>query len=197
MLNLKKIGSKISKQRKQMGLTQTELANALYVTHQAVSKWENGKSIPSIEVLIELTALFDISIDYLLDNSEVKEDDFVTLFRQLPRNVVLNKYLNSNSLNEDIHKIFYLLNAQERKLVIDRRIAKNIKLKIEVLWPYLNNNERLYLLGVILSNKLNYDLSKIYHLLSNEERIICHKKSKNKAYKYSFTNTYNIRSFKK
>ena len=47
MLNLKKIGSKISKQRKQMGLTQTELANALYVTHQAVSKWENGKSIPS------------------------------------------------------------------------------------------------------------------------------------------------------
>lgn len=188
MLNLEAIGKKITKQRKQKGLTQLELADTLYVTHQAVSKWENGKSIPSVEVLIELTALFDITIDYLLDNSEVKENDYARLFQQLPRDVVLNKYLNSKSLDKNLKNIFYLLNPTERELIINRIIAKRVSIKISILWPYLNDNERLYLLGVILSNKFNYDLSHIYHLLSNEERIICSKQCENGTYKYHLSN---------
>ena len=194
MLNLEKIGNKITLQRKHEGLTQQELANALFVTHQAVSKWENGKSIPSIEVLIELTALFNITIDYLLDNSDILDNDYSTMFQQLPREVVLSTYLNSNRLNQDLNSIFYLLNTKERKLIIDRLIAKILPIKIEVLWPYLNDKERHYLLGVILSNKFKYDLSPIYHLLSNTERIICHKQIENKTYKYNIRHTINIRS---
>ena len=194
MLNLEKIGNKISEQRKQKGFTQATLADTLYVTHQAVSKWENGRSIPSIEVLIELTALFNISIDYLLDNTDVKENDYATLFHQLPREVVLSTYLNSNKLNQDLNNIFYLLNTKERKLIIDRIIAKKLSIKIEVLWPYLNDKERYYLLGVILSNKFKYDLSNIYHLLSNTERLICQKQTENKTYKYNLRHTINIRS---
>ena len=194
MLNLEKIGEKITKQRKQKGLTQLELAETLYVTHQAVSKWENGKSIPSIEVLIELTALFDISIDYLLDNSEIKENDYETMFRQLPRDVVLSKYLNSCSLNEDLKIIFYLLSTKERKQVIDQIISKHTKIKITTIWSYLNDKERFYLLGVILSNKYKYDLNKIFHLMSNEEKILSIKQVKNGTYKYILHHAINIRS---
>lgn len=194
MLNLEKIGEKITKQRKQKGLTQLELAETLYVTHQAVSKWENGKSIPSIEVLIELTALFDISIDYLLDNSEVKENDYVTMFKQLPREVVLSKYLKSNSLNENLNRIFYLLSSKEREQIINLIISKNVKIKLKTIWPYLNDKERFYLLGVILSNKFNYNLINIYHLLSNKEKIQCSKQVQNGTYKYLLHHSINIRS---
>ncbi len=194
MLNLELIGKKIALQRKQKDLTQSNLADALFVTPQAVSKWENGKSVPSIEVLIELTTLFDITIDYLLDNSEVKDNDYSTLFKQLPREVVISRYLNSKSLDQDLNKIFYLLNLKERQLIISRIIAKRVNVSIKVLWPYLNDKERYYLLGVILSNKLKYNLSKIYHLLSTEERIICSKQIENGTYKYDLPNTFYVRS---
>ncbi|MCK5731991.1 MAG: helix-turn-helix transcriptional regulator, partial [Tenericutes bacterium] len=88
MLNLKKIGKKITELRKEKNMKQNELAEALYVTHQAVSKWENGKSIPSIEILYELTKLFKVSIDFLLDNSDIKTDDYETLFNNYPRRSV-------------------------------------------------------------------------------------------------------------
>ncbi|MCK5388707.1 MAG: helix-turn-helix transcriptional regulator [Candidatus Izimaplasma sp.] len=194
MLNLELIGNKITKHRKLLGFTQAKLADTIYVTHQAVSKWENGKSIPSIEILISLTSLFDITIDYLLDNTEIKEGDYKTLFAQLPRDTVLNKYLNSDCVNSDLKNIFYLLDPTERELVINRIIANTIDIKIEILWPYLNNEERLYLLSVILSNKLNYDLAPIYHLLSNEERIICSKQIKNGTYNYILHTSIYIRS---
>lgn len=194
MLNLEKIGSKITIQRKEKGLTQLELAEALYVTHQAVSKWENGKSIPSIEVLIELTTLFDITIDYLLDSSEVKDNDYITLFKQLPRNVVLSRYLSSASVNDDFNKIFYLLDPNERQYVINKIISLGVTINIEIIWPYLNDKERFYLLGVILSNKLDYNLTKIYHLLSNKEKITCHTQVKNGTYKYNVHHSIYMRS---
>lgn len=194
MLNLEKIGNRIIEQRKQLGLTQSELANTLYVTHQAVSKWENGKSIPSIEILYEITKLFNISIDYLLDNSEVLENDYSTLFQQLPRDVVISNYLNSKSLNSNLKNIFYLLNPSERSQIISRIISGTVLIKIEVLWTYLNEQERFYLLSVVLSNKFDYDLSKIYHLLSNEERIICHSQVNNETYNYVLHHNIYIRS---
>ena len=61
MLNLNMIGQKIAQLRIQQNMNQEALADALYVTRQAVSKWEMGKSIPSIEILISLTQLFNIS----------------------------------------------------------------------------------------------------------------------------------------
>ena len=195
MLNLELIGNKISKLRKHKGLKQAELADKLYVTHQAVSKWENGKSIPSIEILYELTTLFDVTIDYLLHNSEIEENDYTQLFHQLPRTAVLSRYLQSENVNADFKKIFYLLNTKERSLVINQIITKTVMIKIEVIWSYLNNNERLYLLGIILSNKYNYDLKPIYHLLSDEERMICSRHVENGTYKYHLPNRVYIRSW--
>ena len=194
MLNLIIIGNKITKLRKQSKLTQAELANSLFVTHQAVSKWENGKSIPSIEVLIKLTSLFDITIDYLIDDSEVKDNDYNILFQQLPRQVVIGKYLNSNNINIDFKNIFYLLNPQERIQIIKRIIAKTVNIDILVIWPYLNDQERLYLLSVILSNKFDYDLQYIYHLLNNEERIICSKQIENGTFNYDLPIHINVRN---
>ena len=60
------IGSIIMRLRKEHGMTQDQLANALGITFQAVSKWENGVSSPDISTLPLLADLFGVSVDQLL-----------------------------------------------------------------------------------------------------------------------------------
>lgn len=60
------IGSKIKTLRLSKSMTQEQLAKALHVSAQAVSKWENGKSYPDIHSLLLPSALFDISLDQLI-----------------------------------------------------------------------------------------------------------------------------------
>ena len=52
--------------RTQNGLSQDELAEKLFVTRQAVSRWENGETTPNTETLKRLSALFGVSINTLL-----------------------------------------------------------------------------------------------------------------------------------
>lgn len=60
------IGKTIAQLRRERGMTQAELAEKLFVTDKAVSKWEQDASYPSIEILPTLAQLFDVSIDYLM-----------------------------------------------------------------------------------------------------------------------------------
>lgn len=60
---------KIVKLRKLKGLTQDEFASAVGVSRQAVYKWECGQSYPEVSKLLEIKALFNISIDDLLDEN--------------------------------------------------------------------------------------------------------------------------------
>lgn len=69
LVDQEKIGKFIKKLRKDNNLTQDELAKKLGVTYQAVSKWENGKSIPDIAILKTISELFNVNIDELLEGS--------------------------------------------------------------------------------------------------------------------------------
>lgn len=62
-MNTKEI---LLKLRMEMGLSQDELAEKVFVTRQAVSRWENGETTPSVETLKLLSRLFDVSINTLL-----------------------------------------------------------------------------------------------------------------------------------
>ncbi|MDL2225857.1 helix-turn-helix domain-containing protein [Eubacteriales bacterium OttesenSCG-928-M02] len=54
--------------RKNAGLSQDEMADKLYVTRQAVSRWENGETLPSTDTLKRMSKAFDMPIDALLGN---------------------------------------------------------------------------------------------------------------------------------
>ena len=56
--------------RTQMGISQEELAKKVFVTRQAVSRWENGETIPNIDTLKLLSKLFDVSINTLLGSPQ-------------------------------------------------------------------------------------------------------------------------------
>ena len=62
---------KLQSLRKQKGLTQDELAQILYVSRAAVSKWESGRGYPSIDSLKQISSYFSITLDDLLSSEEV------------------------------------------------------------------------------------------------------------------------------
>ena len=64
-----KLNEQIAFLRKEKSITQEELANALGVSNQAVSKWENGQCCPDIELLPEIAKYFNVSIDELMNHT--------------------------------------------------------------------------------------------------------------------------------
>ena len=59
---------KLQELRKQKGITQEELAESLFVSRTAISKWESGRGYPSIDSLKEIASFFKITIDELLSS---------------------------------------------------------------------------------------------------------------------------------
>ena len=70
MLNYKKIGKIICEERKKRGFTQEELASKIYVTRQAISKWECGKSIPDYDSLLILCFIFNLNPNEILNSKK-------------------------------------------------------------------------------------------------------------------------------
>ena len=62
---------KLQELRKNRGLTQEELAEALYVSRTAVSKWESGRGYPSIDSLKQIASFFSVTIDDLLSGEKL------------------------------------------------------------------------------------------------------------------------------
>ena len=62
---------KLQELRKSRGLTQEELAEALYVSRTAISKWESGRGYPNIDSLKEISGYFSVSIDDLLSAEKI------------------------------------------------------------------------------------------------------------------------------
>ena len=68
-----RLEEKLTVLRKGKGLTQSDLAEAVMVSRQAVSKWETGRALPSAENLKYLSELFGVSVDYLLSDDITEE----------------------------------------------------------------------------------------------------------------------------
>lgn len=67
-------GEKLRNVRKQRNVTQEELADALGVSRQAISKWESDSGYPETEKLMAISKTLNISIDYLLNDDSVMEE---------------------------------------------------------------------------------------------------------------------------
>lgn len=69
------IAQNISELRRGAGMTQLELAEKLNYTDKAVSKWERGESVPDIQVLMQISSLFGVKVDYLLSETHERESE--------------------------------------------------------------------------------------------------------------------------
>lgn len=73
------IGDRIREARDKNGYTQSALAKALGISRSAVNAWEMGVSVPSAQYLVELSKLFNVSADFLLDLNRTETIDITPL----------------------------------------------------------------------------------------------------------------------
>lgn len=71
-----KIGKFIAERRKKTGLTQMQLGEMLGITDRAVSKWENGRSLPDSSIMLELCRILEITVNDLLCGEVITVDNY-------------------------------------------------------------------------------------------------------------------------
>lgn len=86
-------GEKLQKLRKEKGWTQEQLAAQISISRQALSKWELGTAIPDTENVVQISKLFQVSTDYLLNDEYESDEDLpaVHATTQKVSNVYNNK----------------------------------------------------------------------------------------------------------
>ena len=146
MIDAVQVGKKITMLRRQMFLSQEELASNLYITRQCLSKWEVGQSLPNIEMIISLTKILNVSIDELLCLDQDVLINEENIFAGHERNFVINKIIK-NEINISLEKIFYQLSPSERMLVIRNIKEGNTKCDIKELMSQLTLSEIKFLGG--------------------------------------------------
>ena len=75
-MNLIKIGKFIADCRKEKKITQEQLAEKLYITDRAVSKWERGLSLPDADKMLDLCNILDINVNELLNGEKIDMKDY-------------------------------------------------------------------------------------------------------------------------
>ena len=86
-MNAQKIGEFIKEQRKLKSLTQKELADIINCTDKAVSRWETGRGIPEVSLLLPLSKALDVTVNELLSGERIEEEKLIEKNRRgYPRN---------------------------------------------------------------------------------------------------------------
>jgi transcriptional regulator with XRE-family HTH domain len=105
------IGENIKKLRKNKNMTQKEVANRLNVTPQTVSKWERNISYPDLDMLVQLSGLFQTSTDALLGNT--KPTLLTSLFSKKKRGKTMKKTPTSPAITQTNK-----LSSSEKRIMI-------------------------------------------------------------------------------
>lgn len=152
MLDFQAVGDKIHDLRVAAGLSQDNLAETLFVTRQAVSRWELGQTLPSVDNLAELCKLFGVTFEELLcldEPARFNEDD---IFKGHNREFVVSSVVNGK-LEINIADKLYLFSPSERMIIL--KAVKDGKIKSDgaKLAVKLTDEERVYLFGGIIKNE--------------------------------------------
>lgn len=93
-MNLNKISNFIKTKRKELGITQDELAEKLFVTEKAISRWETGRGTPDISLLLPLSKELNIDVSELLNGEENKKNK-----NEVEQLIEYNEITKSNKYN--------------------------------------------------------------------------------------------------
>jgi len=146
MIDFVEVGNKIASKRKEMKMSQDQLADRLYITRQALSKWENGTSIPSIDSLLELCKIFSISFDEILcldANSPIDPDN---IFEGHERNYVIEQIIKKK-IDVNIPDVLYQMSPSERLVILKEVRDGNLEVDRQDLVVKLTKSEIRYLTG--------------------------------------------------
>ncbi len=118
-MNINKISNFIKTKRKELGLTQEELAQKLFVTEKAVSRWETGRGTPDISLLIPLAKILNVDVSELLNGENNIEE--VIKYNELNKKSKFN-------LQYKIIILFYILSILTFLIYLRFEYDPNIEL---------------------------------------------------------------------
>lgn len=125
------LGQKLKEIRKRFGLSQEQLAEIMNVSRQAITKWENDGGLPDINNLQELSKIFGITVDYLLNDKNVLPT--LSMKKELDRKKYKNKLAMYNMVLKEYYpepyEIYILSRTRKLNLIetiIDTFIAPEI-----------------------------------------------------------------------
>lgn len=144
MIDLIKVGEKITYYRKEFNLTQDQLSEKLYISRQLISKWENGICAPSIEAIIDLCKLFGTTFEDLLCLEDSLKYDDNDIFKGRNRLLVIKEII-SGKLKIKLDDIFYLLSKEERMIILKAIKDQTLIVETSDLYPKLTLSEQAYL----------------------------------------------------
>ena len=101
-MNQEKIGRFICELRKEKGLTQAQLAEKFGISNRAVSKWENGKSLPDASIMINLCNFLGITVNELLNGERISMEDYKEKAEDTMTNVVEISQKEKRAMMKDI-----------------------------------------------------------------------------------------------
>ncbi|CDB28563.1 putative uncharacterized protein [Firmicutes bacterium CAG:582] len=187
-MDAKIIGNLIKKLREQKGLSQYKLAEALFVDRTAVTKWENGKTIPSVDMLLMISNYFNISIDELVYGS-LKNNENDEKIKKYPAELLHEKHKLRKKLAIVILFLiiisllffFYYFLTTYNSIKIYKVSLKSDSIELADSY-FIKAREKAYLNINFVNNDLNIDKIKIYYLDKNKEKIII-----NSNYNNNFT----------
>ena len=99
-MDLVRVGKFIAELRKEQKLTQEQLGKKIGVTNKTVSRWENGKYLPPADVLLEMSQLFDVSVNEILSGKRLLAEEYK---EAAETNLTQTLKASSFSLKERIH----------------------------------------------------------------------------------------------
>ncbi len=117
MIDFVQVGKKIQEERLKAGLSQDTLSEELCITRQALSRWENGLSAPSIDSLITLSKIFGLSFEEILCLDESPDLDPDNIFAGHDRDFIVQGIIEGR-IKVDLEDVFYQFSPSERMRVL-------------------------------------------------------------------------------
>jgi len=172
MIDQMKTGANISRLRKQRDWTQSQLAEQLNVTHQAVSRWESGTTFPDLAILANIARLFNVKVDDLLYGETTTSDDATSSegrrqpFRKIIELLVAGKSEDSARILENqpdqietLIDIAPLAQPSSLKEVITHMTEFQFNFKhIEELAPFLDSDTLKIIVDSVTDGTMDKDM---------------------------------------
>lgn len=182
MLDYRKVGNLISKERQKINLTQEKLGDTLYVTRQAVSKWERGKCMPDYDSLIKLSELFSITLNELIAGERIN-----TTNKNMIDNIMIDALKDKDKKRVILSIIFgiiifillflflsYYFVSTYNKLRVFKFSGENENYFITNIIGVFSNEQAYIKLNPISSfNNKDFDYIELYYLKNDNKNVLC------------------------
>ncbi len=173
MFDTKKFGGYLSRLRKNVDMTQSELADKLYLTRQAISRYELGDSFPDVSILISISKIFGVSLDELINSGEPTKAESKIL-----ESVADGKTDTAIGDIKDIIGVAPLLKPSILGRLSENLVKQGIDISSLVeLSEFLNEENVLKLLENVSLDKIDDELlTKLMPFLDSQSKVIVFQK---------------------